>query len=111
MEMIRIERVAVCCSVLQCGAVCCSVLQCDAVRRMRKETMRRNHLAHIALQCVAVRCSALQCVLVCCSHAKSLASIRGLLRACVLECVATKCANSQKMNESCYILMSHVTYA
>ena len=25
------ERVAVCCSVLQCAAVCCSVLQCAAV--------------------------------------------------------------------------------
>jgi len=25
------ERVAVCCSVLQCVAVCCSVLQCVAV--------------------------------------------------------------------------------
>jgi len=90
MEMIRIERVAVCCSVLQCGAVCCSVLQC-----------------------VAVRCSALQCVLVCCSHAKFLALIRGLRRACVLERIAAKCADSQKMNQSCYILilMSRVTYA
>ena len=39
MEMIRIERVAVCCSVLQCGAVCCSVLQCVAV-----QTHNNTHL-------------------------------------------------------------------
>jgi len=45
------QRVAVCCSALQCAAVCCS-----------------------ALQCAAVRCSALQCVAVSymkdCSHYK-----------------------------------------
>ena len=66
-----VQCVAVCCSVLQCVAVCCSVLQCVAVRRMRKETMRRNQLAHIVLQCVAVCCSALQCVAVCFSVLQS----------------------------------------
>jgi len=43
-EPTRTQRVAVCCSVLQCVAVCCSVLQC-----------------------VAVCCSVLQCAAVCCS--------------------------------------------
>jgi len=45
----RVERVAACCSVLQCVAVCCSVLQR-----------------------VAVCCSVLQCVAACCSVLQSL---------------------------------------
>jgi len=32
--MIVRQRVAVCCSVLQCAAVCCSVLQCVAARNV-----------------------------------------------------------------------------
>ena len=46
------QKVAVCCSELQCVAVCCSVLQCVAV-------------CCSVLQRVAVCCSVLQCVAVC----------------------------------------------
>ena len=49
-----LQCVAVCCSVVQCGAVWCSVLQCVAV-------------CCSVLQCGAVWCSVLQCVAVCCS--------------------------------------------
>jgi len=54
------SRVAVCCSVLQCGmkpcaALCCSVLKCVAAV-----------CCCSVLQCVAVCCSVLQCVVVCC---------------------------------------------
>jgi hypothetical protein len=43
-----LQRVTVCCNVLQCVAVCCSVLQCVAV------------CCNVS-QCVAVCCSVLQC--------------------------------------------------
>jgi len=49
-----LQRVAACCSVLQCIAVYCSVLQCIAVYCS-------------VLQYVAACCSVLQCVAVCCS--------------------------------------------
>jgi len=77
-----LQRVAVCCSVLQCVlqpvpektrdsccsvlprvAACCSVLQCVAVRY----TARSREDSRLVLQCVAVCCSVLQCVAVCCS--------------------------------------------
>ena len=85
--------VALCCSVVQCGAVCCRVSQCVAVEsapqwRLRCCTVLQCgavwysvfqcvavesappwHPAHDAptvLQCVAVCCSVLQCVAVCC---------------------------------------------
>ena len=51
---VRLECVAVCCSVLQCVAVCCSVLQCVAV-------------CCSVLQCGEVCCSMLQCGEVCSS--------------------------------------------
>ena len=64
------QRVAVCCSVLQCVAVCCSVLQyvtvCDSVFGSKLCSV---------LQCVAVCCSVLRCVAVCCG---------------VLQCVAVE---------------------
>jgi len=52
--------VAECCKV-QCVAVCCSVLQCGAVC--------------IVLQYVAVCCSMLQCVAVCCSVLREFACV------------------------------------
>jgi len=51
-QQITPQRVAVCCSALQCVAVCCSVLQWVAVCK-------------IVLQCAAVGCRVLQCVAVC----------------------------------------------
>jgi len=61
---------AVCCSVLQCVAVCCSVLQCDAVcfihQKIAPVVRHGNRVAVCCslLQDVAVRCSVLQW---CCS--------------------------------------------
>jgi len=85
-----LQRVAVCCRVLQCVAVCCSVLQCVAMccsvlqyvflasvcvcvivivavrRRRRIERILITHLErHVrVVQCVAVCYSVLQCVAV-----------------------------------------------
>jgi len=77
---INSERVAVCCSVLQCVAVCCSVLPCVAVccsrflHRTRLETVvwaaevrNKFRMCCSVSQCVAECCSVLQCVAVCCS--------------------------------------------
>ena len=65
------------CSVLQRVAVCCSVLECMAVGNLSSETaVEHVYLLHIpkcvvaccsAMYCVAVRCSVLQYVAVCCS--------------------------------------------
>ena len=88
----KLQRVAVCCSVLQCVAVCCSVLQhvaacCSVLQCVARVAMRCNGLRFVAvwsltctknrtvslhpnssvLQCIAVCCSVLQCVAVCCS--------------------------------------------
>jgi len=75
-----LQRVAACCSVLQCSlgviivmshsyssvllcvAVCCSVLQCSL-----GVILIISHSYSSVLQCVAVCCSVLQCVAVCCS--------------------------------------------
>jgi len=55
-------------SVLQRVAVCCSVLQCVAVRSRWNVAAFRVMIAWCAdisvLQCVAVRCNVLQCVAV-----------------------------------------------
>ena len=66
--------VAVYCSVLQRVAVCCSVLQCSPrmICARSATCFRRSMLQCVAvccsvLQCVAVLCNVLQCVAVCCS--------------------------------------------
>jgi len=59
-----LQRVAACCSVLQCIAVCCIALQGVAVRC---SVLQCVAVCCSVLQCVAARCSALQCVAVCCS--------------------------------------------
>jgi len=51
-DLLEMQCVAVCCSVLQCVAMCCSVLHCVAV-------------CCSVLQCVIVCHSVLQCVAVC----------------------------------------------
>jgi len=85
-----LQRVAGCCSVLQCVAaitcaievshdgwvpvaVCCSVLQCVAVRH---NALQRVAGCCSVLECVVVIYSVLQCVTMCCS---------------VLPCVAVCC--------------------
>jgi len=95
-----LQYVAVCCSVVQCGAVCCgvcSVLQCGAVWcsvlqyvavcpskiwLVRAEILMCGDLCCV-LQCVAVCCSVLQCVAVCCSvSVKDMASSRSDTQGC-----------------------------
>jgi len=82
-------RVAMCCSVLRCGAVWCSVLQCGAVC-CNLPWGSLPSLRKLALQCDAVRCSVVlrvavwcsvvQRVTVCCSVPfKSLLSPRNLV--------------------------------
>jgi len=51
-------RVAVWCSVVQCGAVWCSVVQCGAVWC---RVVQDGAVWCSAVQCVAVRCSVMQC--------------------------------------------------
>jgi len=58
------QRVAVCCSVVQTIAVCCSVLQCIAVRCSESQCAA---VCCSVMQGVAVCCSVLQCVAACCS--------------------------------------------
>jgi len=61
-----LQRVAVCCSVLQCVAVCCSALLKIRNRLLRRSTPHQNILCSTVwcnvLQCVAESCSVLQCV-------------------------------------------------
>jgi len=57
-----LQRVAVCCSVLQCVAVRCSC--CNDLLRL---DLRRLKGVKIVCRCVAVCCSVLQCVAVRCS--------------------------------------------
>jgi len=59
-----LQRVAVCCSVLQCVSTSTSVVTAY-YSWLRKGTM--NQVSVKPLQCVAVSCSMLQCVAVCCS--------------------------------------------
>ena len=88
----KLQRVAVCCSVLQCVAVCCNMLQrvaacCNALHGLQcvatgygllqcglspAPKTEPYHYTQIpaycsVLQCVAVCCIVLQCVAVCCS--------------------------------------------
>jgi len=73
-----VQRVAVCCSVLQCVAACCSVLQRVAVFCS-------------VLQCVAVCCSTLQCVAVCYSALQCVAACCRALQSAAVRCSAPHC--------------------
>jgi len=83
-QQITPQRVAVCCSALQCVAVCCSVLQWVAVCK-------------IVLQCAAVGCRVLQCVAVCYNALQCVVKLHYFLfekhfpGANVLQCVAVWC--------------------
>jgi len=70
-------------SVLQRVAVCCSMLQCVELV-IHDDTHYAFYIAFCVscsmLQCVAVCCSVLQCVAVCCS---------------ALQCVAVRCSALQ----------------
>jgi len=59
-----LQRAAVWCSVVQCGAVRYSVLQCAA---LCYSLLQCAAVCRIVLQCAAVCCSMLQCAAVCCS--------------------------------------------
>jgi len=84
-----LQRVTVCCNVLQCVAVCCSVLQCVAVCC---SVLQCIAVCCSVLQCVAVCCSVLQCVAVCCSVLQCVAMYRS-----VLQCVAVCCSVSDSL--------------
>jgi len=65
--------------VLQCVAMCCSVVQCGAVRHasfVEGHAGRWLLLRCVVLRCVAVYCSVLHCFALCCT---------------VLQCVAMCC--------------------
>jgi len=71
---IRLQCVAVCCSVLQCVAVCCSVLQC-----------------------VAVCCSVLQCFVHDISHTSDTSNTRTILQSTLVYCMRTVYWNDNGM--------------
>ena len=73
-----LQRVAVCCSELQCVAVCCSELT------MPLFMPYMSSIRPCVLQCVAVCCSVLQCVAVCCSMLQCVAVCCSVLQ-CVLQ--------------------------
>jgi len=90
-----LQRVAACCSVLQCvavGVVVCvavCIAVCVAVCCSCSLCPRRGALA--ALQCVAACCSVLQHVAVCCSVLQCVAVFVAVLLA-TLQCVAACCS-------------------
>jgi len=103
---LRMQCVAVCCSVLQCVAVCCSVLHIrEFVDHLRMCTTTYVRSCGM-LQCVAVCCSVLQCVAVCCTfgnpwliwmctntHAVCCSALQCVAVCCsVLQCVAVCCS-------------------
>jgi len=93
---------AVCYSVLQCGAVRRSVLQCAAVfcsalqcvLQWRSGVMRWRFLCKAPCRetrCVAVCCSVLQCVAVCCSASQCAAVCCSVLQCAAVCCSALQC--------------------
>jgi len=87
-----LQRVAACCSVLQCVAVCCS----STYSRERELTFGE---CCSVLQCVAVCCSVLQCVAVCCSVLQCAA-----VCCSVLQCAAVCCSVLQRV-AVCYSVL------
>jgi len=85
--MVRILEILI---VLQRVAVCCSVLQCVTAGRVPQSrgTFREGEIARDS-QCFAVGCSMLQCVAVCCG---------------VLYCVAVCCTVLQRAAMCCSVL-------
>jgi len=59
----RVERVAVCCSVLRCTAAVC----CNVISALKCVEVLLCVLPFRMLQCDAVSCILLPCVAVCCS--------------------------------------------
>jgi len=81
----------VCCNalqcVVQCAAVCCSMLQCvAAVFSLYLCEELQPAVCCNVLQCVAMRCNVLQCVATCCN---------------VLQCVAVCCSNALWLSLAC----------
>jgi len=116
---IRIQCVAVCCSVLQRAVVCCNVLLWCS-----NASVRIQHCATCCsvLQCVAVCCSVLQCVAVCCSELQLVVVCCNALQCCrahqykwfvaellpsdfeLLQCVAVCCSVLQCVAVCCSML-------
>ena len=127
--MPQIERVAMCCSVLQCVlqsvavsihtykrcvlqcvALCYSLLQCASVYCFVLQRvvvccsiLQSNAVCCSVLQCVAVCCSVLQCTAVCCSVLQCVA-----VCCSVLQCVAVCCRMLQRV-AACYSVL-HVSH-
>jgi len=85
---------AACCNGLQRVTVCCSVLeilsadgQVDGYSQRRRPSGHMPTMCRSVLQCVAVCCSVLQCVAVCCSVLHCVVLCFRVL--CELECVVS----------------------
>ena len=85
-KLLKVQCVAVCCSVLQCVAVYDSVLQCVAVCWMSNDI---NVSFDTLQQCVAGCCRVLQCAAECCR---------------VLQCAAECCRVLQSVAVCCRVL-------
>jgi len=108
------QRVAVCCSVLQCVAVCCSVLQCVAVCKFRS-VLTLNYVCHRRIFCVEQRtllfvmcCNVLQCVAMCYNVLQLFnhiaASLRGTTHINVLHRVTACHSMLQRVAVCCSVL-------
>jgi len=90
-----LQRVAMCCSVLQCVAVCCSKKIVAAQRKLSRYMYSCNQCAQISmLQCAALRCSVLQCAAVYSSVLQCVAECCSVLQCValsVLQCAAVCC--------------------
>jgi len=83
-----LQCIAVCCSVLQCGAACvvrgrnggCSSKSPRTPQQGRAPAASR---CCSVLQCVAVRCGVLRCVAVCCSVLQCVAMCCNVCHVCV----------------------------
>jgi len=81
------------CSLLQCGAMCCIALQCAAVQCVAGHwRVAHELLVHgmRVVQCVLVCCRVLQYVAVCCKALACCARIGSLWNVCV-QSVAVQC--------------------
>jgi len=80
---------------LQRVAVCCSVLQC--VTDVETESVRHVYQPmEGVLQCVAVFCSVLQCVAVCCSVLQCVVMCCSVLQFAAVCCSVLQCCQDDK---------------
>ena len=102
-----LQCVAVCCSVLQRVVVCCSVLQCVEVCC---SVLQRVVVCYSLLQCVAVCCSVLQYVTACCSVLQSVAGYTYIHRNTSLR-ASYSMATSRALRRRARVIFVYVTQA